>query len=120
MIQLVDDDAVAAAWYRWRRKSRVLVLVEDQVSAIKLAPYVHALALLGTNLSDAKVAEINAITPAYEHVYISLDNDATGEAIKMQLANRGRIKGLLVAALGKDIKDMTTEEFNTYVQQLLQ
>lgn len=96
------------------------MLVEDQVSAIKLAPYVHSLALLGTNLSDAKVEEINSITPQYEQVYISLDNDATYEAIKMQLANRSKIKGLLVAALGQDIKDMNKEDFDNYVQQLLQ
>lgn len=117
---VLDEDAVASSWYRWLRKSKVLVLVEDQVSAIKLAPYVHSLALLGTNLSDAKVEEINSITPQYEQVYISLDNDATYEAIKMQLANRSKIKGLLVAALGQDIKDMNKEDFDNYVQQLLQ
>lgn len=65
------------------------------------------------NLSDEKVEEIKK--EGYEKVVISLDNDATYEAIKLQLKYRRQIKGLVVAGLGSDIKDMTEDEFETYL-----
>jgi hypothetical protein len=99
------------------RVSDTLILVEDQMSALKLAPHVHSLALLGTHLSDAKAAEI--VAGGYKKVLISLDNDATREAIKMQLAHRNTIKHLYVAGLGIDIKDMTQGELNEYLSQNL-
>jgi DNA primase len=92
--------------------------VEDQMSAIKLAPHVHSLALLGTHISDEKAEEI--VAGKYKQVLISLDNDATHEAIKLQLIFRNKIKNLYLAGLGKDIKDMTQGELNEYLSQNVQ
>lgn len=117
IISLNAEDALACSWYKWLRSSHTLIIVEDQMSAIKLAPHVHSLALLGTHISDAKAAEVAA--GGYEKVLISLDNDATREAIKLQIAHRNTIKNLYVAGLGKDIKNMTTGEFNEYLSQNL-
>lgn len=89
------------------------MIVEDCVSAIKLAPHVHTLALLGTHISDAKADEISK--EGYSRVLLSLDNDATYEAVKLQLQYRSKIKGLLVASLPKDIKDMNEDEFDDYL-----
>lgn len=113
-----NEDSVASSWYKFIRKSSTLVLVEDQMSAIKLAPHTHSLALLGTHLSEAKAKEI--IEASYDRVIISLDNDATYESIKTQLAFRNRIKNFYVVGLGKDIKDMTQKELNLYVSNNLQ
>lgn len=111
IVEMRTDADICSSWYRWLRKSDTLVLVEDQVSAIKLAPHVHSVALLGTNISEELANEIAAFK--YKHVLIMLDNDATFKAIKLQIAWRSTIKGLLVAGLEKDIKDMTNEEFST-------
>lgn len=108
-------DDVTLAWYKMKRKSNTLILVEDQVSAIKLSPHCHAAALLGVMINDAKAEEIKA--GGYDNVIISLDNDATHEAIKLQLKWRRKIKGLQVFGLGKDIKNMNKEEFDKYVSQ---
>lgn len=110
------DDVVCQSWYRWKLTSDVLVIVEDQMSAIKLAPHVHSLALLGTHISDAKAEEIAKLK--YKKVILSLDNDATGEAIKLVLKFRNKIKNLFVHGLGKDIKNMNEEELNEYLSQL--
>jgi hypothetical protein len=80
---------------------------------MRLAPDVHSLSLMGVNLSDAKVEEI--VAHGYKRVLLSLDNDATYAAIKLQLKYRRKIKGLEVAGLQKDIKDMTTGEFDDYL-----
>ena len=86
------------------------------MSAIKVARHHHSLALLGTNLSEAKVDEI--LTEGYRYVYLCLDNDATGEAIKLQLKWRNRLKGLYVLGLEKDIKNMNTEEFQNFLGRI--
>lgn len=114
--ELKTADEVSMGWYRWKRRSDTLVLVEDCTSAIKLAPYVHSAALCGTNLSEGKVAEIKA--QGYKHVYICLDNDATLAAIKLQLRWRHHIPGLLVHGLERDVKDMTTKELSKFLADL--
>jgi len=85
------------------------------VSAIKVAPHHDAMALLGTHLSDAKIDEIKEL--GYKSIYLSLDNDATGEAIKIQLACRSKLP-LLVVALHKDIKNFNKEEMAEYLTRL--
>lgn len=116
LIRLNSADEVGLAWYRYLRKSDTLVLVEDQVSAIRLAPYVDACALLGTHISDAKADEI--IQQKYKRVFLSLDADATSTAIKMQLLWRNRIKNMYVLGIHKDIKDMNKEDFEEYIERL--
>lgn len=92
----------------------MLVLLEDQVSAIRLAPKVHTAALLGTNLSEAKIDELYSVHKDYETIYICLDADATWQAIKLQLKWRERIPNLQIRGLGKDVKDLTDEEFKLF------
>lgn len=83
------------------------------MSAIKLAPHCHTLALMGTHLSDDKVEEI--VAGNYKHVKLSLDADAVGEAIKYQIRYKSKINGLLVAPIKKDIKNFNKEELEQYV-----
>lgn len=106
------------SWYKWKRVSDILVLVEDQVSAIKLAPHYHAAALLGVNLSDAKVKEIKDQVPAYKYVYLCLDNDATRESIRTALHLRSTFPNLRVQGLEKDIKNMSNEELEVFLSRL--
>lgn len=100
-------------WYKFKRKSDILVIVEDQVSAIKLAPHVHAVALLGTHISDAKAAEIAAGN--YGTVILSLDPDAITTAIKLQLQWRTKIKNMFIVGIACDIKNMSDEQFKEYL-----
>lgn len=117
LIKLRDTDVVAQSWYKWKRKSPDLILVEDQVSAIKMAKHMHAISLMGTNLSEAKVLEI-MYNGDYDHVYIALDADATHEAIKTQLRWRERMPNLRVLGLPLDIKDMDDKEFKNFLERL--
>lgn len=116
IIKLRTPDDIAQCWYKYRRASKTLVIVEDQLSAIRLCPHVHALALLGTNLNEAKVAEIKQ--EKFEHVILSLDNDATKEAIKLQLKWRESLP-ICVHGLAKDVKNMNEAEFQTYLTGVL-
>jgi hypothetical protein len=116
IIQLHTEDAVCQSWYKWRKFSDTLVIVEDPVSAIKLAPHVHSLSLMGVHISDEKMDEIKA--QKYQQIILSLDNDATREAIKLQLKYRNRVDNFFVHGLEKDIKDMNEEELNAYLSDI--
>lgn len=117
IVELRSPDDIKACWYKMFRKSDTLVLVEDQMSALKLSPYTHTLALLGVDISEALVEEI--VEHGYKDVFISLDPDAVGQAIKLQLRLRNKIKGLLVAAIPRDVKDFSPKEMEQYVQDHL-
>ena len=50
-----------------------LILVEDVLSAIRVAEYVDALVLCGTNMNSNLL--VNALNKSYDHIKIFLDND---------------------------------------------
>lgn len=116
LIELTSKEQPALSWYKFLRKSDILVLVEDQVSAIKLAPHVHSCALLGTHLSEAKVHEIKE--QGYRRIYLCLDPDAVFTAIKMQLALRHSLPNMYVLGIECDIKNMDKGQFDAFLNRL--
>lgn len=95
--------------------ARTLVLVEDQLSAIKLASngIACSVALLGVPVSGRygtagqdRVREIAKVANARDQeVIIALDADATDKAFEFQRRWGAAFKRSRVAILGKDIKD---------------
>ncbi len=96
-----------ASWYKTLPHANT-VLVEDVPSALRAAPYMNAVALLGTNVSEEAAYEIA------EHqtgrVIIALDADATTQAIRLAQEYRLIWRDVGVAILTKDLKDQTEEE----------
>lgn len=90
------------------------------MSPLKLAPFYHCAALLGTNLSEAKINELidQNKEEKYEAIWLCLDNDATYEAIKQMIRWQPRLENLKVLGLPKDIKNMDNEEFATFKDRL--
>lgn len=108
----------AISWYRFRKYSRILVLVEDVPSAVRIAQTerVDALALLGTTLNHERIAEIRA--EEYTRVWLSLDRDATAQAIGHKRKFDPYLKGLMLKTLGdNDVKDMTKDEFDLFIDE---
>ena len=116
IIELRSPDDLKAGWYKWQRKSKTLVIVEDPVSAIKLAPHTHVISLFGTHIPDALVEEIKRHN--YEAVFISLDKDAVMDAIKMQIRLRKQGLPFLVMSIEKDVKDMDPYELKDYLDKI--
>lgn len=88
--------------------SKLLFVVEDAVSAVKMACCGDAVALDGTNLT----AEVVLLARNYPKVVVCLDPDATGKAIDMhaELANHV-VCG--VKYLRDDPKYLSVEELQT-------
>jgi hypothetical protein len=98
-------------WLCWYRTSfRDVVVVEDQISALKVAKYATSVALLGTHLSQEKIDEIRNVAKTGK-IWLALDKDAsnrTFEYLKQyRLYCNGNLNGLM---LSKDIKDMSYPE----------
>jgi hypothetical protein len=108
---LEGDDEPCLSWYG--SPDLTVVLVEDQLSAMRLSSFYEHLsvcALLGTSLNAAKVREIAAQRPT--RVWIALDADATGQAFAMARKWNPGFDSLRVCVLSKDIKDMSDDEIN--------
>jgi len=101
-------DKGAIAWYTNRTTDGVII-VEDQLSAVRACRYLTSVALLGTNLSYKNINEIKDL--GLSPVFLALDNDAITKAIKFVQQYRSVLPIRLVR-LDKDIKDMTHEEVN--------
>jgi hypothetical protein len=97
------------SWYFNRNSSSRLLIVEDQLSALKASQYINAVALLGTNLTENTLSCIKK--GQYTDIYLALDADAFPKSIRMAVELRPRLK-LSVIRLRKDIKDSTNKEIH--------
>ena len=94
------------AWYTNRATTGVII-VEDQLSAIRASDYLTSVSLLGTNLSEERVEEIKRTADG--PVFLALDNDAIASAVKYVVKYRSQLP-MQPVRLDKDIKDMGNEE----------
>jgi hypothetical protein len=95
-------------WICWyRRSTSDVVVVEDQISALKGATFVTTASLCGVGLSQDKFDEIQATCKGT--IWLALDPDARGRTFDYlkQFKSQGSMKALM---LPKDLKNMTYKE----------
>ena len=114
-VELVEN---AISWYKFRKYSRTLVIVEDIPSAVRIAETerVDSLALLGTTLNHERIAEIRG--EEYTRVWVALDRDATAKAIGYKRQFDAYLKGLMIKPLDdEDVKDMNENQFEVFINE---
>lgn len=112
-ISYLTTDEPKLAWYH-QHLSGVLVIVEDQLSAMTLYSMGYdAVALMGTNLGEYKVAEIMA--QHYGKVLLALDKDAFAKAC----AYARRWPALVPVLLDRDIKDAFPDDTKARLKQAM-
>jgi DNA primase len=89
------------------------LLVEDCVSACVASSYFNSIALLGTNIPDESVKYLIK----YDKLYLALDPDATGKAIKLQ-KKLNYYRPTFIVPLKKDIKYYSSFELETLRKDL--
>jgi hypothetical protein len=102
-----------------RHAANIIVLVEDQLSAIKLAAHGYdSVALLGKPVSLVgtyggadRVAEIAKRARTADEVLVALDSDATDDAFKFARKWGAAFKRCRVAILSSDLKDTPADDF---------
>jgi len=116
-----DYRTVAGNWAAWFRaagaQSNALVLVEDVLSAAKVAQSgFDCVSLMGTSLSLDKLREI--LREASGNIALALDRDATNIACdicsRYSFLTGGRLRPLIIR---KDLKYHTEEEIQSMVQE---
>ena len=116
---LRNRNAPLAAWYRHKRynkkNSDTLLVVEDQLSAIRLSDYTDSVAILGTDLLRAVIQDIRR--HRYDTVWLALDNDAIKRAFELRRRLQGELPNMRVMYLEKDFKNMTQEEMETKLEE---
>lgn len=101
------------AWYH-KPESTKVILVEDQLSAIRLSKYVTSVALLGTHLNPSRIHTV--LSAKATDYYLWLDGDAFNLAVQYAIKYKHLIK-LHVLKLNRDIKDMDEPELNVLLRQ---
>lgn len=108
----------AISWYRFRKYSRVLCIVEDIPSAVRIAETerLDAVALLGTTINLDRIMEIR--DELYTLVLLALDGDALKTAVRAKKDFDPYLPNFKIKQLGDvDVKDMSTEEFDLFIQE---
>lgn len=101
------------SWYHGPGKQSLL-LVEDQLSALRASSFVSSVAVLGTHISDFLLADL--INSGYTTVYLALDKDARKQGLKTAIRLRSKLK-MKVPDLPKDVKDMTDDELKEWLNK---
>lgn len=93
------------AWY-FNPSSLDVIIVEDQLSAIRASKYINAVALMGTDIPEAV---LNTLRDKAGKIFLALDKDAYRKSLKITMKNAARIK-LTPIKVPKDLKDMNEHE----------
>lgn len=101
---IVPKHGAAGRPYYLANTPKIGVVVEDAISAAKVSFLHDGVAILGTHISPLYMLYLLS----YDRLYIALDEDATGKAIKYQQHINWYVPTKVVQ-LRKDIKDMPKE-----------
>lgn len=103
----------AIAWYV-NHTATGIIIVEDQLSAIRASDYLTSVALLGTHFNEERCLAIKE--SGYQPVYLALDNDAWDRAISYVREYRYLLR-LIPLRLSKDLKNMTDDELKQFMTE---
>lgn len=89
-----------------------VVMVEDQISALRVSKFANAVSLMGTNLNNEKVLELRKCqAPSF---ILALDEDATQTAVRYKRQFDELFPGgLKMVYLKRDLKDCHDDEIKT-------
>lgn len=91
---------------------RSISVVEDFISAIRVGRTMEATPLWGSQLS---LNQVRRLSDRYEHLFLWLDYDKAGHAMKLRIKSLPYFKSVSVIVTEKDPKDYTDE----YIAQTL-
>lgn len=106
------------SWYFGppRTSLKQLIIVEDQLSALRASHYLNSVALLGTNVTDGTLKVLKE--RKFDNVYIALDPDAFPTSIKLARRLRDAGVNVTVVKLTKDIKNMNDIELLDWLTEM--
>jgi hypothetical protein len=91
---------------------KILIVVEDVVSALKISPYTRAASLMGTSLSLEKAGELGKVS---QNIILALDKDATEKARMLIQRYAFLVPNIRLLPLQKDMKYWSGPEIEELV-----
>lgn len=108
----------AMAWYPNTTQTKAVLVVEDQLSAIRASDFMTSIALLGTHLNEERIEAILSCNPTF--IYLALDYDAWEKAVGYSVKFRTKADNKLIPVkITKDIKNMNSMEFGVFMEKIL-
>jgi len=104
--KILDEPFKGWFWLEGSKPERI-VIVEDAISAMRVARSFYSVALLGTNLSQEDMFEILRFS---DQIVLALDKDATKKALEYQAKYKFLCPQMVVAILDKDLKYLSDLE----------
>lgn len=99
------------AWYV--QNSNHIVVVEDQISALRAAEFCTSVALLGTEMSQDKFEEIVRFA-GNKSIWLAVDKDAVRKGFELLKRYRLYFPNLNMLFIQKDIKNMSVSQLQSY------
>lgn len=91
-----------------------IIVVEDQLSAIRSSVYLTSVALLGTHLNIERAVEIKKHSKG--RVFLALDADAWNKTVEY-VAEFRWLLDLIPIKLGKDLKNLNEQELKEFINE---
>jgi hypothetical protein len=106
-------------WQGWffprdEREYKVVVMVEDVLSAIKVSRQFPAVSVMGSYVDRPRIMEVIKTSPR-ACIKLALDKDATGKALEFKEKFRFFVPDLQVVPLDRDMKYMDDDEIRDRV-----
>jgi DNA primase len=102
------------AAYYMNPNSKVMWIVEDQLSGLRISDYANACSLLGTHLNEGVAHDIKKT--GVTHLVWCLDRDAKSKAAEQMKQYSGLAPAMSLRIPTKDPKDMTNAELRELIE----
>jgi hypothetical protein len=98
-----------------------MVLVEDAISATRLAPLVRSAALLGTHMSAEQARSLREASPS---LVVALDSDTWEHKVPKPILIKDEyqflFKEVRLIKIDTDVKDMSRVDFDKFITEILE
>lgn len=111
-----EEDSYPKLSFYGTLPSHTLLIVEDQLSAIRTSRFVPTASLLGTNLNFNKAEVLFKVA---KRLIVALDKDATSEACNIVRNNGYMFEEIRICSLEKDFKNLTDLEIQHKLRPFL-
>lgn len=105
--------------YKGPDNTRVIVIVEDIPSAVRVSKFVNAAALLGTNITEEKINAIKEMGATTAVIALDRDAVSTAAVAMPKFSSRFKITRLISHNMTKDLKDCTDDEIQDLISDII-
>lgn len=117
LIIFTKEDALGMAYYKGNMNESIVLVVEDQASAVRASKYCTTVALLGVHFDGMRAVRLLSAKPT--KIIFCLDNDAFNKSVKYASTFRDMFDSCVATCPTKDLKNMEEAELKDFLSDVL-